>query len=366
MSERKEYYLKKNIYGELELVEKEKSNAETAIGALLLMLLVFCIIVFLLLSPIIIPLLGLKMDLHKRFWAGIGSIIGFIYFIIDCQQKWITANIFGGGVNSHTGLPYIGILNNDVFICVVTVNILGVLFGIKLIYDSFESRKTNTITEEIVSNDTVVNLENPDIIRLNTLFEKGAISESELLFLKNKIALNNQEKTVSQQETVPLQKKNASIDWIIFIIALSLIVTLSVILLIQNNKTKNSLNSVDINDTISSPIPADENLYNQKQPELLIIDSVSSNENIISNSENKDSITDIKANIPTDLKGIVISEKAYFYNSPNYDKILKSYIVKNDTLDILDFQNNFIKCKMSNIHGSTTGWIESKSLELLE
>jgi hypothetical protein len=62
---------------------------------------------------------------------------------------------------------------------------------------------------------------------------------------------------------------------------------------------------------------------------------------------------------------IVVSEKAYFYNSPDYTTKRKAYLVKGDLLTALRVSNSFIYVEFYSpyLNKTSKGWIDVSDIE---
>jgi LAS superfamily LD-carboxypeptidase LdcB len=88
---------------------------------------------------------------------------------------------------------------------------------------------------------------------------------------------------------------------------------------------------------------------------------------IKSNAENEQSIqlAQKAQSFNINPSAIIISEKAHFYNAPDYLTKKKSYLVKGDLIEALKVSNNFIYIEFySEYSGKTSkGWIEVNDVE---
>lgn len=60
--------------------------------------------------------------------------------------------------------------------------------------------------------------------------------------------------------------------------------------------------------------------------------------------------------------GMVSSERAYFYNSPDEKERGKSYIIEGDILRVLEVEGDWVRGEYHGSQGITTGWIKESDL----
>jgi hypothetical protein len=130
MANKTEYIFEKDFWGNWKLVPKKQDNS---IGWLILLLIIVVIVCLAIITlPLWIALLGFKMVKTKRYYAGIGSLIALLYFILDIQNRWITGFLFLG-YNDSTGKFTEGLIGEKQMIYVYIANAIGVILGLVFI-----------------------------------------------------------------------------------------------------------------------------------------------------------------------------------------------------------------------------------------
>lgn len=164
MADNTEYIFKKDAWGNWKLVPKTPDSGGGFVILLLFAAVLF--IIFLVTSPLWISLLGFKMVKNKRYYAGIGALIGVIYTIIDFKNKWLTGFLVMGYM-AKDGVFQEGLFGNWLKIFIVASNFIGFIIGLVFIIDSIavnimskhdenpnsreESDTNNIITEDVIS-----------------------------------------------------------------------------------------------------------------------------------------------------------------------------------------------------------------------
>lgn len=133
MADNTEYIFKKDAWGNWKLVPKTPDSGGGFVILLLFAAVLF--IIFLVTSPLWISLLGFKMVKNKRYYAGIGALIGVVYTIIDFKNNWLTGFLVMGYMNKD-GIFQEGLFGNWLKIFIVVSNFIGFIIGLVFIIDS--------------------------------------------------------------------------------------------------------------------------------------------------------------------------------------------------------------------------------------
>jgi hypothetical protein len=142
MANKTEYIFEKDFWGNWKLVPKKQDNS---IGWLILLLIIVVIVCLAIITlPLWIALLGFKMVKTKRYYAGIGSLIALLYFILDIQNRWITGFLFLG-YNDSTGKFTEGLIGEKQMIYVYIANAIGVILGLVFIVQAYLLNKNNAV-----------------------------------------------------------------------------------------------------------------------------------------------------------------------------------------------------------------------------
>jgi len=143
MADKTEYIFEKDFWGNWKLVPKKQDNG---IGWLILLLIVVVIVCLAIITlPLWIALLGFKMVKTKRYYAGIGSLLALLYFIIDIQNRWITGFLFLG-YNDSAGQFTEGLIGEKQIMYVYIANGIGVILGLVFIIQAYLLNKENNST----------------------------------------------------------------------------------------------------------------------------------------------------------------------------------------------------------------------------
>lgn len=150
MADKTEYIFEKDFWGNWKLVPKKQDNG---IGWLILLLIVVVIVCLAIITlPLWIALLGFKMVKTKRYYAGIGSLLALLYFIIDIQNRWITGFLFLG-YNDSAGKFTEGLIGEKQIMYVYIANGIGVILGLVFIVQAYllnqENNSTSSTSSEI-------------------------------------------------------------------------------------------------------------------------------------------------------------------------------------------------------------------------
>jgi len=112
------------------------------VGALIVAIAI-SMVIFLIL-PFCMAIVGFFIDISKRFWWGILSFAAFIYLWIDLQNKWLTHLIVFGDQKQDSMLLEKGLFSGklqEYIHYMYIVDILGIMIGIFLIYQSYNYNK---------------------------------------------------------------------------------------------------------------------------------------------------------------------------------------------------------------------------------
>ena len=140
MANQTEYIFEKDFWGNWKLVPKK---SDSGIGWIILLLIVVVIVCLAIITlPLWIALLGFKMVKTKRYYAGIGSLLALLYFIIDIQNRWITGFLFLG-YNDSAGKFTEGLIGEKQIMYVYVANGIGVLLGLYFIVQAYLINKEN-------------------------------------------------------------------------------------------------------------------------------------------------------------------------------------------------------------------------------
>lgn len=143
MADKTEYIFEKDFWGNWKLVPKKQ---DSGIGWLILLLIVVVIVCLAITTlPLWIALLGFKMVKTKRYYAGIGSLLALLYFIIDIQNRWITGFLFLG-YNDSAGQFTEGLIGEKQIMYVYIANGIGVILGLVFIVQAYLLNKENNST----------------------------------------------------------------------------------------------------------------------------------------------------------------------------------------------------------------------------
>ncbi len=138
MSNNTEYIFKQDFWGNWKLIP---SKPNSGLGTFILLIVVVLILMIVVItSPFWLSILGFAMNVSKRYYAAIFSILGGIYFLIDLYNNWLTGVLFLG-YNSATGEFHEGMFNANYINYVYAINIVGILIGFYFIYQSFSKTK---------------------------------------------------------------------------------------------------------------------------------------------------------------------------------------------------------------------------------
>lgn len=171
MADKTEYIFEKDFLGNWKLVPKKDDNSNAWLILLLVILLMLCIAITTL--PFWIALLGFKMVKKKRYYAGIGSLLTLLYFIIDIKNRWITGFLFLGYYES-SGQFIEGLISEKIIIYVYVINAIGVMLGLFFILQSYLLNKENNISNNLLTDDkkTSINSITADEISFSTYESK--------------------------------------------------------------------------------------------------------------------------------------------------------------------------------------------------
>lgn len=143
MPDKTEYIFEKDFWGNWKLVPKKQDNGIGWLIVLLIVVVIICLAIITL--PLWIALLGFKMVKTKRYYAGIGSLLALLYFIIDIQNKWITGFLFLG-YNDSAGQFTEGLIGEKQIMYVYLANGIGVILGLVFIVQAYLLNKENNST----------------------------------------------------------------------------------------------------------------------------------------------------------------------------------------------------------------------------
>jgi len=150
MADKTEYIFEKDFLGNWKLVPKKEDNSIAWLIILLIIVLIICIAITTL--PLWIALLGFKMVKKKRYYAGIGSLLSLLYFIIDIKNRWITGFLFLGYYES-SGQFIEGLISEKIIIYVYVTNAIGVMLGLFFILQAYLSNKEKNISNNLITDD---------------------------------------------------------------------------------------------------------------------------------------------------------------------------------------------------------------------
>jgi lysylphosphatidylglycerol synthetase-like protein (DUF2156 family) len=108
-------------------------------------LIMFLMILFLLL-PMCFAIIGFFYEKVNRMWWGILSVISFIYLWIDLSNKWLSHLIIYGDQKENSLMLKNGLFDGKIqeFLNYFYIlNIISVVIGIVLIYQSLKEKKIN-------------------------------------------------------------------------------------------------------------------------------------------------------------------------------------------------------------------------------
>lgn len=143
MADKTEYIFEKDFWGNWKLVPKKQDNGIGWLIVLLIVVVIVCLAIITL--PLWIALLGFKMVKTKRYYAGIGSLLALLYFIIDIQNRWITGFLFLG-YNDSAGQFTEGLIGEKQIMYVYIANGIGVILGLVFIVQAYLLNKENNST----------------------------------------------------------------------------------------------------------------------------------------------------------------------------------------------------------------------------
>jgi hypothetical protein len=143
MADKTEYIFEKDFWGNWKLVPKKQDNGIGWLIVLLIVVVIVCLAIITL--PLWIALLGFKMVKSKRYYAGIGSLLALLYFIIDIQNRWITGFLFLG-YNDSAGQFTEGLIGEKQIMYVYIANGIGVILGLVFIVQAYLLNKENNST----------------------------------------------------------------------------------------------------------------------------------------------------------------------------------------------------------------------------
>ncbi len=148
MADKTEYIFEKDFWGNWKFVPKKQDNSFGWFILLLIVLFILCLVIVTL--PLWIALLGFKMVKTKRYYAGIGSLLALLYFIIDIQNSWITGFLFLG-YNDSAGKFTEGLIGEKQIMYVYIANGIGVLLGLYFIVQAYLINKENNALNDSTS-----------------------------------------------------------------------------------------------------------------------------------------------------------------------------------------------------------------------
>ncbi|MBS1653099.1 MAG: hypothetical protein U0W65_09340 [Bacteroidia bacterium] len=143
MADKTEYIFEKDFWGNWKLVPKKQDNGIGWLIVLLIVVVIVCLAIITL--PLWIALLGFKMVKTKRYYAGIGSLLALLYFIIDIQNRWITGFLFLG-YNDSAGQFTEGLIGEKQIMYVYIANGIGVILGLVFIVQAYLLNKEKNST----------------------------------------------------------------------------------------------------------------------------------------------------------------------------------------------------------------------------
>ncbi|GGC93953.1 hypothetical protein GCM10011508_21440 [Flavobacterium lutivivi] len=152
MANQTEYIFEKDFWGNWKLVPKK---SDSGIGWIILLLIVVVIVCLAIITlPLWLALLGFKMVKTKRYYAGIGSLLALLYFIIDIQNRWITGFLFLG-YNDSAGKFTEGLIGEKQIMYVYVANGIGVLLGLYFIVQAYLlNKESNALNNSTYENET--------------------------------------------------------------------------------------------------------------------------------------------------------------------------------------------------------------------
>jgi hypothetical protein len=130
MSEKKEYILEKDAKGNLKFTPKNNDSGGTD-GMLILVFITIIIVFAFITLPLGLAILGVSLNNNKKheMLAYTGSILMFIYFIFDVQNKWITGWLFLGYTKGN-GILEEPLMNERFIYVIYVLNIIGLIWSI--------------------------------------------------------------------------------------------------------------------------------------------------------------------------------------------------------------------------------------------
>lgn len=146
MADKTEYIFEKDFWGNWKLVPKKQDNGIGWLIVLLIVIVIICLAIVTL--PLWIALLGFKMVKTKRYYAGIGSLLALLYFIIDIQNRWITGFLFLG-YNNSSGQFTEGLIGEKQIMYVYIANAIGVILGLVFIVQAYLLNREKNITSSV-------------------------------------------------------------------------------------------------------------------------------------------------------------------------------------------------------------------------
>lgn len=143
MSNKIEYFFEKDIWGRWKLVPKQKGNGGWIF--IVLFIVIAILLIAIITMPLWIALIGFTMIKSKRYYAGIGSMLTFIYFLTDVKNKWISG-LFFLGYEDNEGKLTEGLFDEKYLTYIWIINIIGALIGLYFIIQYYSPK---SIEEDI-------------------------------------------------------------------------------------------------------------------------------------------------------------------------------------------------------------------------
>jgi hypothetical protein len=140
------YYFKQDFWGNWRLVPRNNADGPAGFFVFIIVLgfIIFMFCLALILSPLIFSLIGFTMVKNKQYIAGIASLLGFIYFLFDLHEKWISKYFFYG-YTGEKGEFVDGLFGTKYIDYCWALNSIGVLLGVYFIVKFYLDKKNGVI-----------------------------------------------------------------------------------------------------------------------------------------------------------------------------------------------------------------------------
>jgi|GEM_PF-1921210 len=190
--------------------KKTPDSGAELIGWMIAAVIIIAVVSLLILTlPVWITLLGFNMVREKRYYAGIGVLVAFIYFWLDIQNGWLSSFMFFGYFDDENILIE-GWFNLKYFKLITIFNLIALVVGLGYFVDAIIiskfGRKHNdgTVTKhQVLAYCLPIAVVFP--LYLLTSFEKAPSSIEDVSVVENvEIANTSPGETIEEKVVAPI------------------------------------------------------------------------------------------------------------------------------------------------------------------